>query len=50
MLTSLKVTTRTEGTKRAGRYMSQTQASWSSTSIQAGVVSLRTFNVTSLAR
>ena len=28
MLTSLKVTTRTRATKRAGRYMSHTQASW----------------------
>jgi hypothetical protein len=28
MLTSLKVTTRTLATKRAGRYMSHTQASW----------------------
>src|SRR5271169_2640265 len=40
--TSRKVTTRTEGTKRAGRYMSHTHASCIKTSTQAGVVSLRT--------
>ena len=35
MLTSRKVRIRTDGTKRAGRYMSHTQASWRSTSTQA---------------
>ena len=42
MLTSRKVRMRTEGTKRAGRYMSHTQASVRLTSTQAGEESDRT--------
>ena len=43
MFTSRKVSTRTDGTKRAVRYMSQTQASFSVTSSSVGVE--RTFPV-----
>ena len=50
MLTSRKVRILTEGTKRAGRYMSHTQASVSWTSTQAGVESLRSVTSTLLAR
>jgi len=51
MLTSLKVTTRTFFTKRAGRYMSQTQASCMVTSKKTSPLSAaRTFRSTSLVR
>src|SRR6476646_2426023 len=50
MLTSLNVTTRTLATKRAGRYMSHTQASESSSSKYTRPCSLRTSIFTPLVR
>src|SRR5439155_25939615 len=49
-LTSLNVTTRTEDTKRAGRYMSQTQASPRTISKYVRPSSSRASILTSLAR